>query len=504
MNSKISLFNRTKDFIYSPDLEDLHVFSKEYLNSILKPYYSSILDKKQYAAICIDFNKLNDINSKYGYHTGDRIIHYCLFLIQSVLPSNSISARMGGDEFVFLIDNCTLESIDPLISKINTILKKHEKELLFSSVTSYGIHSKEVSNLTEMFTKADLKITEQKNNFNEYSSNSNWEILENKLNQNLTSFFKSLRLYKKPITAEFLKKLYMHTISSCSDLLEKNYTKVVPNIDEHDIISTFNNSELWNLHSIFSKESPSAEEINSIDENTFNCLLDSLIHDPLTGNFSKSYFVKYLLEDCKEEFRVKYISTSFMKLFNTIFSHDATDVKVNEMITDFLDYLEKDLHITFSDNVFSNRPENYFVSLGGGDFLIAIQDTKQEQELNNKINNYLSSIHQDTSDLSNILKLFCSKNFHTMSSENYDSLLSNLSDECKEEKNIYKISILEEPFLKDSLNNIIYDSSQFYINNIPNSNNITNMHHFLHLLTKVMLNISIKLNKEQEEKAEEK
>ena len=500
MNSKTSIFHYLKEFIYSPKLEDLHVFSKEYLNSVLKPYYSSNSEKENYAAICIDFNKLNDINNKYSYQTGDKIIHYSLFLMKSVLPPNSICARIGGDEFVFLINDCNPGKIESLIFKIDSILKEHEKELLFSSVTSYGVHSEEKNSLSEMIAEADLKITEQKNNFNRCSLHSKWGVLENKLNQNLTSFFKSLRLYKEPITTDFLKKLYMHAIYSCGDLLEKDFNRIIPNSEEQISTYPFDENELDKLYSIFLKKAPSNEEINDIDESSYSYLLNNLIHDSITGNFSKSYFTKYLLKDCNKEFKIKYLSTSFMKLYNAIFSHNATDIKGNEMVTNFLNYLKEDLGITFSNDGFSDKPQNYFVSLGAGDYLVAMQELEEEKSINDKINNYFSSIEQDTSNLSDILRLFCSKDFHLVNKENCDTLLDNLANECKESKDDYKVSILNEPMIKDALNNIIYDSAEYYIDNIPRSNNINNKNRFLHLLTELMLNISIELNKEQEQK----
>lgn len=500
MESKASLFHRAREFIYSPNLENLHVFSKEYLNSVIMPYYSNNnMDNSNYVAICIDFDKLNDINNLYGCQTGDKIIHYCIFLIQSVLPRNSISARIGGDEFVFIINNCNPEKIEQIIYKINTILKENEKNLLFSSVTSYGVHSEEKNSLAEMIDEADLKITEQKNNFNQYSLHSKWGVLENKLNQNLTSFFKSLRLYKEPITTDFLKKLYVNAISSCSNLLENDFKRETPNNGEISSNSSFNKSELNKLYSIFLQKTPSKEEISAIDENTYLSLLNDLIHDPVTGNFSKSYFTKYLLKDCNQDFNVKYISTSFVKLFNTIFSHNSTDIKLNELINNFTNYLSEEKGINFSNEAFSNKPQNYLISLGAGDYLIAMQKLKGKNNINEDINNYFSGIQQDTSDLSDVLKLFCSEDFHLTNKNNYDIVLANLSNECKNSKNSYKFSVIEKPMLGDCLNNIIYDSAEYYTNNIPNNDTIDNKNRFLRILTKSMLDIAIDLNNKQEQ-----
>lgn len=345
MNSKISLFNRAKEFIYSPKLEDLHIFSKQYFNSIIKSYYSSNMENDNYAAICIDFNKLNDINNLYGYETGNKVIHYSLSLIKSVLPPNSVCARTGGDEFLFLIENCLPESIENIINKIHSILEQHKKDICLTSVTAYGVHCSENASLSEMMEEAESKITEQKNNFDKKSSYSKWGILEKKLTQNLTSFFKSLRLYKQPITIDFLKQLYVHAISSSGDLLEKNFSIDPPNLEEEDFNVSLCKEEIDKIYHLFLQKEPSLQEINTINSNTYNSLIEGLIRDPITGNLSKDYFNQYLLNDCNQSFNVKYISTAFVKLYNTIFSYNATDIKLNEMIHDFLEYLEKKILI---------------------------------------------------------------------------------------------------------------------------------------------------------------
>ena len=370
------------------------------------------------------------------------------------------------------------------------------KKNYYSLVLLLMVFTSEKDNLSEMMDEADIKITELKNNFNPSSSHSKWGVLEKKLTQNLTSFFKSLRLYKEPITNDFLKKLYTHAISSCSDLLEKDFNRISPEFKEESFDPPFDKTELSKLHSLFLKDSPSDEEINEVNENTYSYLLNTLIHDPVTGNFSKSYFSRYLLKECNQEYKVKYISTAFMKLYNTIFSHNATDVKGNEMVDSLLKYLEDEHSITFSKESFSDNPQNYFISLGAGDYLIALPESEEEKIDNDKINDYFSSIPRDTSDIENILRLFCSQDFHLAAGKNCDILLENLANECKELKDIYKLSILDKPMIKDALNNIIYDSTEYYIDTIPNSNDINSKNRFLHLLTKVMLNISIDLNNE--------
>ena len=492
MNLKTSLFNKIKDFIYSPNLTDINVYSKPYLNSVIKPYFSS--GKSNYGSICIDFNKLNDINTRYGFETGDKVIYYTLYLIKSVLPSNATCSRIGGDEFVFIIENCTPTDVQSYVEKIYNVIKKHKKSILFSGVTAYGVHSSEIDNLQDMINYSDVKITEIKNNCKD-STCSNWTILEQKLNKNLDYFFNNLRLYKKPININFLRKLYLHSISSCKNLLESDFSKSVlednTNADRN-AINCFNEAEVEELYNLFKSKKFAKDEIDKVETSSYISLLDKLIRDPITGNFTNEYFSKYVIP--KNNFKIKYFSMPFVKLYNTIFSHESTDMRFKNISKKLISYLENEQHIHFEENCFLDTPGNYFISLGGGSYILALTEDTAIDNLG--INEYVKSISSDGQHLEDIMTLVCSKDFHYVNSKNYNSILEKLSCECKDLKDEYKLSILENTCIEDALSNIIYDSAEYYKENIPNSEDIKQKTKFLNLLSQTMLNISDRLNKE--------
>ena len=492
MNLKTSLFNKIKDFIYSPNLTDINVYSKPYLNSVIKPYFSS--GKSNYGSICIDFNKLNDINTRYGFETGDKVIYYTLYLIKSVLPSNVTCSRIGGDEFIFIIENCTPTDVQSYVEKIYNVIKKHNKSILFSGVTAYGVHSSEIDNLQDMINYSDVKITEIKNNCKD-STCSNWTILEQKLNKNLDYFFNNLRLYKKPININFLRKLYLHSISSCKNLLESDFSKSVlednTNADRN-AINCFNEAEVEELYNLFKSKKFAKDEIDKVETSSYISLLDKLIRDPITGNFTNEYFSKYVIP--KNNFKIKYFSMPFVKLYNTIFSHESTDMRFKNISKKLISYLENEQHIHFEENCFLDTPGNYFISLGGGSYILALTEDTAIDNLG--INEYVKSISSDGQHLEDIMTLVCSKDFHYVNSKNYNSILEKLSCECKDLKDEYKLSILENTCIEDALSNIIYDSAEYYKENIPNSEDIKQKTKFLNLLSQTMLNISDRLNKE--------
>lgn len=497
MVTNSALYRIAKQFVYSTGLEDLNIFSKQYLNSIIMPYHSHNTENDNYASISIDFNNLHTLNTMYNYKTGDKVIHTTLSLIQSVLPKNSICCRAGGDEFIYLIDQCNPENIESIITKIHTILKEHEAEILFCSVTAYGIHSTEKSSLSQMLDEADLKITNQKNNSDLNSSFSTWGILEKNLKQNVHSFFKSLRFHNYHIDDNLMKILYSHAITSCASLLENNFSKSIPQYSENEMSSSIPMDDLSRLYNLFINDSISSEEINSISSNSYQFLIDSLTRDPITSNLSKDYFLKYLLNTCKHQYKVKYISTAFVKLYNTVFSHNTTDRKIKESIKNFSAYLKDSQNIILTNTKFSRQPGNYLISLGAGDYLLALpMDTEIDNE---SINAYINSNTPDNLSLENIMKFTCSKDFHTIDENNYEELSKDLCNECKQSKNLYKNSIITEPIISEGLSNIIYSSAEYYLDNIPYSNNIKQKSKFLNILSKVMLDISVDINKQQQE-----
>lgn len=184
----------------------------------------------------------------------------------------------------------------------------------------------------------------------------------------------------------------------------------------------------------------------------------------------------------------------FVKLYNTIFSHENTDRQFRDISKKLINYLENEQHIHFEETCFLDTPGNYFISLGGGSYILALTEDTTIDNLG--INEYVKSISSDGQHLEDIMALVCSKDFHHVDSENYNSVLEKLSCECQELKDEYKLSILENTCIEDALSNIIYDSVKYYKDNISDSKDIKTKVKFLKLLSQTMLDISDRLNKE--------
>ncbi len=65
--------------------------------------------KNPLSLMVIDLNKFKQINDTQGHLAGDNILQKTAKAIKNVMRDSDIIARWGGDEFVILLRNCTLE-----------------------------------------------------------------------------------------------------------------------------------------------------------------------------------------------------------------------------------------------------------------------------------------------------------------------------------------------------------------------------------------------------------
>lgn len=104
-----------------------------------KRYYHSMEDLfKKCKSICIiyfDVNNLKLMNDTLGYESGDQVIKHAADYIKSLRDDrcdNDYCFRMGGDEFLLVMTECTYRSMDAVIEKV----MKDEPYLLNRSTDS--------------------------------------------------------------------------------------------------------------------------------------------------------------------------------------------------------------------------------------------------------------------------------------------------------------------------------------------------------------------------------
>lgn len=122
------------------------------------------------ALLFIDLNNFKQINDQFGHDIGDKILIETAESIRRNIRTSDLVARIGGDEFVVILENYNLSKIKAnLIESIQCSLNKNIEidgdivELRASIGTS--IYPDDGDNLLTLLKNADMRMYNQKSNY---------------------------------------------------------------------------------------------------------------------------------------------------------------------------------------------------------------------------------------------------------------------------------------------------------------------------------------------------
>lgn len=145
----------------------------DYLTSLYNHEYFEIaltrLDEKEdtpVAIILCDLDELKYANDHFGHKQGDALLQATGELLNRFSSEEIIVARIGGDEFVLLVENQTKEEVKQLVQTITEKIHMNNQnsdqtKIHLSIGYSYSNHS--IGKMTKLFTEADQWMYQQKN-----------------------------------------------------------------------------------------------------------------------------------------------------------------------------------------------------------------------------------------------------------------------------------------------------------------------------------------------------
>ena len=489
--TKANLYNEIQKYIYDDAFSDLNVFSKQYFHSILSQCCSDNSKCDEYSIISIDFNNMQQIN-KNGIERGDQILHDSIELMQSVLPENSYTLRLGGDEFLFILNNESKENSIQYEEKMHQMLKDNSKKIDGTTVTSYCVSSKEAQSIQSLIDIADVAITAIKQGAKIPKSLDNWNILEKKAEENFSTFFKTLRFHNYPMGIEELEKILLEVSSTYDDYVEQkdNFENIAQNEENLKNKKIFYDIEsLKSLNELFTRNGNKKvdySQLDKYDESTLAIVLDSLVRDSISNQFTESYFKKFLLDESNEKFKVLKISPAFVKFSNTInSSHSATNVQMENYQKDFYQFLND--RIDFNQDTYTHIPSNYLVALSGGDMLLAAN--KKTKISVKEINDFLNQKNSVKYSTDNILRYVVADEFKIVNKNNFKKVLSKQTDECNKNKIPLIKEILNDEIIKKLLEVTLKDTMEFYSELVPDIKNISAKTTYVDLVSKTISNL---------------
>lgn len=114
--------------------------------------------KVPYGIIVVDINNLKTINDFSGHLVGDKVLQEVALEMQRLSPHSVKIYRVGGDEFVLLWKNATLEKLMQLTEDIRAAVGKKGYTLSMG----YSLYQESIGTLEEAIELADRRMYEDK------------------------------------------------------------------------------------------------------------------------------------------------------------------------------------------------------------------------------------------------------------------------------------------------------------------------------------------------------
>ncbi|KGN03031.1 diguanylate cyclase [Clostridium novyi A str. 4570] len=146
-------------------------------------------DKGHFAIMFLDIDNFKLVNDTLGHPKGDELLKKFADRMKTIIDKNNLLARVGGDEFLLLIDDIEDEDtkhIDNVFLKMNNVLKEpfiiDNKEQFITVSIGTAFYPNDGENVEIMIRNADTAMYEAKNsgknNLKFFSSEANLKLTE--------------------------------------------------------------------------------------------------------------------------------------------------------------------------------------------------------------------------------------------------------------------------------------------------------------------------------------
>ena len=86
--------------------------------------------------LTLDLNDFKQINDMHGHPAGDQVLQEFATHLNRVIRGSDLAVRLGGDEFLVLLPECTLEQLQLVLGRLGSLVvdwQGHKIPVTFSS-----------------------------------------------------------------------------------------------------------------------------------------------------------------------------------------------------------------------------------------------------------------------------------------------------------------------------------------------------------------------------------
>lgn len=125
-------------------------------------------EKKEFAFLFLDLDNFKDINDSLGHNVGDELLKKISSMISEALRSNDFVARVGGDEFVVIVESySSIMELTAIVERIQQHLAQtwviQTHPISVGSSVGIAFYPKDGKDLISLMKNSDIAMYEAKN-----------------------------------------------------------------------------------------------------------------------------------------------------------------------------------------------------------------------------------------------------------------------------------------------------------------------------------------------------
>lgn len=116
--------------------------------------------ESKHCLIYIDLDQFKIVNDTVGHAAGDELLKQIATILQKQIRDSDLLARIGGDEFAIVLENCSTAKAEQIAEKVRQAVQNHRfawNDRIFDIGTSIGIaQMKGIINKANVMSQADV------------------------------------------------------------------------------------------------------------------------------------------------------------------------------------------------------------------------------------------------------------------------------------------------------------------------------------------------------------
>lgn len=139
----------------------ISVFNKETTQKLIN---QKINNKEHCCFLILDVDAFKSVNDNYGHAAGDKVLENLGLLFKNHFRQSDIVGRIGGDEFIILIqdENIAESRIQSLLQKVNELKIEELKDFKLPIRIGIAFAPKDGTNFMELYRHADQALYQTK------------------------------------------------------------------------------------------------------------------------------------------------------------------------------------------------------------------------------------------------------------------------------------------------------------------------------------------------------